>query len=328
VTGTPMPRGRLCRSVRRSGDQLRHQELLALGRTSEAAWFLRDMEQLDPGARWFASGKLKEARKATDPTKVAQIRHESETLLADRPDDLSLVLELASLAAEECRFDEAADRIGSMLDRSRALRRRPPPALYRLLGHLRTAAGDDAGAQEAFDEFVRRSPDEQAARVAANASRAGALLSGGRVTEAAEAAERMTTVSDEPDVQLVVAMCRLRLGDLDAASRALELAERGGSKPRAVSMVRAQLLADRGQMEAETLARELVGSDLEADPGAFYTLAYVQATLHHPGAEETLRRYVAFKPLDPDLPSLLDRSAPGGGTWWERLGPPMPATDP
>jgi hypothetical protein len=88
----------------------------------------------------------------------------------------------------------------------------------------------------------------------------------------------------------------------------------------------ARILADRGRTaEAEDILKRLAGEEASESRWA-YTMAYVRVQCGLPGAEDSLRQYVAVAPEDPDLVALLSRPAPGGGTWRERLevAPPDP----
>jgi hypothetical protein len=102
--------------------------------------------------------------------------------------------------------------------------------------------------------------------------------------------------------------------------RALDTAEEAGYPPGKARFLRCQILVDLGEMsEADRLAREAASERPASDPETVYTLAYVAATAHLPDADATLRRYVELLPNDPDLGPLLERLAPDGRTWRERL---------
>jgi len=206
------------------------------------------------------------------------------------------------------------------------------PEAYLVHGGTLLAARRDDEAEAAFQEFRERSSDRSAAEQQVSKIRAETLLYAGRTSEAASAYETLVASREGPGSYVGLAMCRVRLGDPQGASDALDRAEALGFDPDKALPVRAQIMVDRGLgAEAEELALRAAGGDpATSDPGSLYTLAYVRATSAHLAeAEETLRRYVELQPHDPDLAPLLERPAPDGRTWRERLevARPDPGTE-
>lgn len=152
------------------------------------------------------------------------------------------------------------------------------------------------------------------------ASRAGALLASGRLDEAARSYEQLTGGEAAAEAFVGLAMCSVHQGEAERAAGMLDRAQELGYPSATARFLRAQILVDLGRVaEADRLAHEAAEERPPSDPEALYTLAHVGATAHLPYGEETLRRYVELQMNDPDLPALLERPAPGGATWRDRI---------
>jgi len=307
-----LPQGRSGRVIRRLASEQRFDVLEALGENERARKILDDAIEEDPGAPWLLRATSKDQGEWADGSIVAQGMHVKE-------------------AFKGHRFAEAADTHEAVL---RRIGRNPVARLALPLGHLilgtaQLAAGRDSAAEASFQQFVNRSTDRVAAERRVMNSRAQALLISRRLSEATSAYEAVVAGQSTPDGFAGLAMCRLRLGEVEQAARDLDRAEELGYDADKARFLRAQILVDQGRSEeAMTLAHEAARSRPSSDPQAVYTLAYVLATAHHPDAEATLRTYVMIDPNDPDLGPLLDRPAPNGRTWREYLeSPPRPGPE-
>ncbi len=323
LDATRIPNSRACRPFRRIAAQVRYDALRGLGENERAEWFLRDQAAIDPTAPWLAFSRWETATTDGDVEAAGAALADARALFAKHPKDEAVLAVLAQDAFTGHRYADAADlleRLVHGLDRPGA-RRLTRFELYLLLGMAQVAVGRDAASDESFRRFVERSSDPADAERQVRGARAGAYLVAGRLDEATRAYEQLIADAESADALVGLAMCRVRLGDPQGASDDLDRAEALGFDPDKALPLRAQITVDRGQgAEAEELALRAAGGDPTTnDPGSLYTLAYVRATAHLPGAEETLRRYAELQPNDPDLAPLLDRPAPGGGTWRERI---------
>lgn len=298
-----IPGGRAGRYIRRLASEQRFDVLEALGEHERAKRILDDAIEEDPGAPWLLRATSKDQGELTDGAIVAQGMHVKE-------------------AFKGHRFAEAADTHEAVL---RRIARNPVARLALPLGHLvlgsaQLSAGRDSAAEASFQEFVKRSSDQDAAEKRVMKARAEALLRSGRISEAAPVYEALVAEEGTADAYAGLAMCLVRLGEVERAARDLDRAEALGFDGDRARFLRAQILVDQGRSEeAVTLAHEAARSRPSSDPQAAYTLAYVLATAQHPDAEATLRTYVTIDPNDPDLDPLLDRPAPNGRTWREHL---------
>jgi tetratricopeptide (TPR) repeat protein len=321
IDGTKIPNSKACRPVRRAAAELKYEALRSLGEETRAEWFLRDAAEADPSAPWLATSRLKAALSEGDATAAGSAAADVSVMLRKRPQDPALLVILAQEALANHRFAEAADLLERLIARlDRPTRHPSVQDLYLALGVARQAAGRDTAAEQAFREVVERSSEREIAERKVMFSRAAGLLFVRRLDEAAAVYEALATDDEVGDAFAGLAMCRVRLGNPEGAGDALDRAETLGFDSSKARPVRAQILVDQGRgAEAEQLALDAAGDAATNDPGALYTLAYVRATAHLPDAEGTLRRYVDLQPNDPDLGPLLDRPAPGGLTWEERL---------
>lgn len=299
-----LPKGRSGRSLRWMAWESKFEALKALGQAERAQAVLEEAINEDPAAPWLLIAAPMDPR-LTPRTRSVYARGKP---IRD--------------AFMDHRFGEAADMMEALIPRAarNPMARVALPLGYLFLGSAQLAAGRDSVAEASFRAFVERSLDRDAAERRVMEARAGALLSGGRYSEAASVYEALVDETGMPSAYSGLAMCRVRLGEADAAARDLDRAEELGFDRDRARFVRAQILVDqRRSAEAVTLAYEAAGTRPPSDPEAAYTLAYVLATAQHPDAEATLRSYVAMQPDDPDLSPLLDRSAPNGSTWREYL---------
>lgn len=306
---TKIPPGLRGRPLRRMASGLRYTTLKAQGDEERAAWLLRDAMTKDPRAPWVL------AATSIDPDASGR-----------QTKNLQALATVIQAAVKDHRFEEAVEMHERFL---RRMARNPGarPVLghaYLRLATYQVAAHRDSAAEVSFQKFLKRSSNRAVAENQVMEARAAGFLLGGRVAEASSAYEAVAT-EGRPEGYFGLAMCRVRQGQAERAERDLDTAEELGY-PKEVRFVRAQILADVGKdMEAVTLAREAASERPSSDPTAAYTLAYVLATARRPDAEAELRRYVELCPNDPDLGRLLDRPAPGSGTWRERLeAPPRP----
>ena len=229
--------------------------------------------------------------------------------------------EVVKKALRDHRFGDFADAIEDLISIASPSARASEEMLkaYLLLATAQLAAGRDEAAEASFKEFLDRSSDQAAARNRIALARADALLMGGRFPEAAPLYEAAAAEHETPEAFAGLAMCRIRQGEAASAARDLDRAVELGFDPDRARPVRAQIRADPGRTdEALELAREATNGD-DPKTEAAYTLVYVLVAAQHPGAEAAVREYVAAHPNDPDLPALLARPAPGGGTWHDLL---------
>jgi tetratricopeptide (TPR) repeat protein len=318
---TKLPKGRLGRPFRRIASVLRYRALKGLGEDDRAEWFLRDAATDDPSAPWLVSAMSGgAAREDTREPWESMVRN---ARVRWSPKDAMAIAALIQEALRERRFDETvrlSERFLARAARSPTARLMLPEAYLAHGGALLAARRDDE-AEIAFETFRGGSSDQSVAEQQVGKVRGEMLLYTGRISEAASAYETVVASREGPDAFAGLAMCRVRLGDLQGASDALDRAEALGFEADKALPIRAQIMVDQGMArEAEDLALRATGGDPTTnDPGSLYTLAYVRATARLPGAEETLRRYAELQPHDPDLGPLLDRSAPDGRTWRQRL---------
>ena len=323
LDATKIPNSRACRPLRRIAAHVRYDALRGLGENERAEWFLRDQAAIDPTAPWLAFSRWETATTGGDVEAAGAALADVRALFAKHPKDEAVLAALAQDAFTGHRYADAADlleRLVRRLDRPGA-RRLTRFELYLLLGMAQVAVGRDAAADGSFRTFVERSSDPADAERRVLGTRAGAYLVAGRLDEATRAYEQQLVADGESaDAHVGLAMCVLRRGDSVRAARLLDRAEELGYPPEKGHLLRAQILVDLGEVaQADRLTREVAEGRSESDPELVYTVAYVRATAHLPDADATLRRYVELQPNDPDLPALLDRPAPEGGTWRERL---------
>jgi tetratricopeptide (TPR) repeat protein len=203
-----------------------------------------------------------------------------------------------------------------------------PYQLLAMLGMLRLVNGDEAGAAIAFSDARARAPDTDDARAEVTRFEADGYLSGLKINEAAAVYETALAIKDDGLSRRSLAECRRRLGELDAATEHLTAARQLGYEEGRIRSIEARVLSDRGQPEeAERLALAAAESAETNDADSMYTLTYVRVMHALPGAAETLRRYVALMPNDPDLPALLDRPHPKGGVWRDALETPSTSAE-
>jgi tetratricopeptide (TPR) repeat protein len=322
LDATKIPNSRACRPLRRIAAHVRYDALRGLGENERAEWFLRDQAAIDPTAPWLAFSRWETATTGGDVEAAGAALADVRALFAKHPKDEAVLAALAQDAFTGHRYADAADlleRLVRRLDRPGA-RRLTRFELYLLLGMAQVAVGRDAAADESFRTFVERSSDPADAERRVLGTRAGAYLVAGRLDEATRAYQQLVADGQSADAHVGLAMCVLRRGDPARAAHLLDRAEELGYPPEKGRLLRAQILVDQGKgVEADRLARQAASDLPSSNPEALYTLAYVFATAHLPGAEETLRRYVELQPYDPDLAPLLDRPGPDGRTWRERL---------
>lgn len=319
LDSTKVPKGRMGRSLRRKASELRYRSLKGIGENDRADWFLRDAAADDPGAPWL--GEFSSEVSKADTRQPWESKHERRERWSPR--DARAIAVLAQEAVRERRFEDAAELHERFLKRvaKDPTARLILPEMYLAHGAALLAASRDEEAEVAFQEYRARSSDPSAAGRQVIKIRAETLLYVGRIAEALSAYKTLVASREGPGALAGVAMCRLRLGDPQGASDAMDRAEVLGLDPDKARPVRAQIMADQGLgAEADELALRAAGGDhATTDPAALYTLAYVRATGNLPGAEETLRRYVELQPNDPDLIPLLERPAPGGRPWRELI---------
>jgi len=322
LDSTKIPNRRACRPLRRIAAHVRYEVLRALGEHERAEWFLRDQAAIDPTASWLAFSRWETATAGGDAEATAAALGDLRARFGKTPKDEAVLAALAQDAFTGRRYADAADlleRLVRSLDRPGA-RRLTRFELYLLLGVAQVAAGRDTAGEESFRAFVDRSSEPEDAERRVLGARAGAYLVTGRLDEATRDYGQLAAEGESADAHVGLAMCVLRRGDPARAACLLDRAEELGNPPEKGRLLRAQILVDLGQVEAaDRLTREAAVGRSGSDPELAYTLAYVRATAHLPDADATLRRYVELQPNDPDLPALLDRSAPGGGQWRERL---------
>ena len=322
LDATKIPNSRACRALRRIAAHVRYDALRALGEHDRAEWFLRDQAAIDPAAPWLAFSRWEAATTDGDTDAAVAAVGDLRTLFGRNPKDEAVLAALAQDAFMGHRYPDAADlleRLVRSLDRPGA-RRLTRFELYLLLGMAQVAAGRDTAADRSFRSFVDQSSEPQVAARRVLGARAGGYLATGRLDEATRAYEQLAAEGESADAQVGLAMCFLRRGDPARAARLLDRAEELGHTPEKSRLLRAQILVDLGMIDdADRLTREAAVGRSGSDPELAYTFAYVRATAHLPDAEETLRRYIELQPNDPDLAALLDRPAPGGGRWRERL---------
>jgi tetratricopeptide (TPR) repeat protein len=237
--------------------------------------------------------------------------------------------EVVKKAFRDHRFGDFVDATEDLISRASPSARASErmSKAYLLLATAQLAAGRDEAAEASFKEFLDRSSDQDAARKLIALARADALLIAGRFPDAAPLYEAAVAEHETPEAFAGLAMCRIRLGEARLAARDLDRAVGLGFDAERAKTIRAQILADYGRTdEALELAREATSADEPTDDAA-YTLVYVLVAARHPEAEARVREYVASKPNDPDLPALLARPAPNGGTWRDQLDRTPPVGD-
>jgi tetratricopeptide (TPR) repeat protein len=322
LDATKIPARRACRPLRRIAAHVRYDALRALGQSEKAEWFLRDQSSEDPTAPWIVTSRLSAAKSDGDLDAADSALADVRTAFERQPKNENVLAALAQEALAGHRFAEAADLLERLLERldRPGERRLTMMDAYLLLGMAQLAAGRDAAADQTFRHYAKRSSDPVIAEWKVATTRAGALMASLRLDEAATVYGKLTE-GPEPALAFVgLAMCRIRQGEPEHAKQALDTAEETGYPSEKARFLRSQILVDLGEVsEAERLAREAANEHPPSDPETVYTLAYVAATGHLPDAEAILRRYVELVPNDPDLGPLLERRAPDGRTWRERL---------
>jgi tetratricopeptide (TPR) repeat protein len=327
LDGTTTPKGRASRAVRRQADELRYEGLRATERQAEAGWFLNDVVDRDPRAPWLVGARVSSARASGERSHLEAAVEQARSVATADPKNIQAAWAVLRVATEQNRFAEGAEMLEQIVRQTernaRKNRMGHPPGFYHLLvalGTLHVASGSEERAEDAFGTALSRAPDQQAAAQEIVRARAGALFSARRFAEAATAYEGI--LAEAPDARLFLALaeCRHREGDPEAASDALARARDLDPEIQGGRLLEARLLSDAGDVrQAERIALEEAGDEDTTDPLSLYTIAYIRATGHLAGAEATLRRYVDLQPHDQDLGPLLDKPAPGGGSWRERL---------
>ncbi|MEW6476237.1 MAG: AAA family ATPase [Actinomycetota bacterium] len=189
------------------------------------AWHLYaagDAEQGLPAALAAAG-----AAEAAGGYAEAHLQYERALELADRSVDRVELLERAAEAAQ------LAGESGRAVELFEATRTAAPaedaPRLLLGLGRARWAAGDSAGALEAYDEAIRRVHRETAEGVRAVAAAAEALMLAGRYGESRRLAEeglalaqRLGLPLEEAEILGTLGVDLALLGDADPALRALD----------------------------------------------------------------------------------------------------------
>lgn len=319
---TSISKSRRCLPLRRLAAHVRYDTLKALGEDDRAEWFRRDERAKDPTAPWLATSEWLSAYQEGDSDRAAAALTGVWSALARHPKDEVALAVLAQDAFTAHRYSQGADLLEQLIHRldRPGSRRLSWPDAYLFLGTARLASGDDAAAEDAFRAFVKTSPKPEDAEIRVRQAKPDALLVGGRPTEASVMYERLTTGEDSAAAYAGLANCSIRLGEPQRAAQQLDRAEDLGYVSRDAKLLRAQILVDLGEVaDADRLAHEEAAARPPSDPGALYTLAYVGVIGELPYAEEALRRYIELRIEDPDLPPLLDRPAPDGRTWRDRI---------